>query len=52
MNKLKKSLTCSYCFKIYKEPIELPCEDYICKEHLKENDVVKTNKIKCPTCKQ
>ena len=51
MNKLKKSLTCSFCFKIYKEPIELPCEDNICKEHLKENDVVKTNKIKCPTCK-
>ena len=48
--KVKSSLTCSYCSKIYKEPIELPCDDLICEEHLKEKEVVKQNKIKCLTC--
>jgi hypothetical protein len=35
-----------------KDPIELPCEDCICREHLTERDVVKKNKIKCAECKQ
>ena len=49
---LKSKLTCSYCFKIFKDPILLPCDDSICREHLKENDVVKQNKIKCKTCNE
>ena len=49
---LKSHLICSYCSKIVKEPIELPCEDSICREHLSERNVVKENKIKCNKCKQ
>ena len=49
MIKLKSSLTCSYCSKIYKNPIELPCSHTLCKEHLAEKNV---NKIKCAECKQ
>ena len=43
-------VTCSYCSKIYKDPIDLPCGDSICREHLHERNVVKHNKIKCKTC--
>ena len=49
---LKLSLTCSYCSKILKCPIKLPCKDLICQEHLHEKEVVKQNKIKCLNCKQ
>jgi hypothetical protein len=52
MLKLKSQLTCSYCSKIFKDPIDLPCDDSICREHLTERDVVKENKIKCKECKQ
>ena len=52
MQKLKSNLTCSYCHKIYKNPIELPCEHNICGEHLIEKDVEKQSKIKCATCKE
>jgi hypothetical protein len=52
MLKLKANWTCSYCSKILKDPIELPCEDSICREHLAEGDVIDTNKIKCVECKQ
>ena len=52
MQKLKSNLTCSYCSKIYKDPVELPCGDLICKEHLNEKEVVQKNKIKCQECKQ
>ena len=52
MQKLKSNLTCSYCSKIYKDPVELPCGDLICKEHLNDNEVVQKNKIKCQECKQ
>ena len=48
----KSSLTCSYSDKILKNPVELPCDDLICKEHLKEKEVVQKNKIKCSTCKR
>jgi len=48
----KSQLTCSYCSKIVKDPIELPCEDSICLEHLSERDVAKENRIKCGECKQ
>jgi hypothetical protein len=52
MDKLKSTLTCSYCSKIYKDPIELPCKHNLCKEHLTEKDVTKQNRIKCAECKQ
>jgi hypothetical protein len=50
MFKSKSQLTCSYCSRIYKDPIVLPCKDSICREHLSERDVVKQNKIKCKKC--
>ena len=51
MLKSKKSqVACSYCSKIYKDPIDLPCGDSICLEHLSEKDVLKVNKIKCKKC--
>jgi hypothetical protein len=49
---LKSQLTCSYCSKIFKDPINLPCEDSICRGHLKERDVAKANRIKCKTCNE
>ena len=51
MNRWKSSLTCSYCSKIFKDPIELPCEDFICQEHLTDRIVKKQNKIVCVNCK-
>jgi hypothetical protein len=50
MLKLKSQLACSYCSKIFKDPILLPFEDYICREHLSQRDVVKAKKIKCKKC--
>jgi hypothetical protein len=52
MNRLKSSLTCSYCSKILKDPIELPCKHNLCDEHLFEKNVIKENRIKCIECKQ
>jgi hypothetical protein len=52
MNRWKSILTCSFCSKIFKDPIELPCSHNLCQEHLLEKDVVKQNKIKCGDCKQ
>jgi hypothetical protein len=52
MLKLKSQLTCLYCSKIFKDPIELPCEDIICREHLSDRDVVKENRIKCKKCNE
>ena len=52
VNKWKSSLTCPYCLKIYKNPVELPCKDSICEVHLTEKDVVKKNKIVCAKCNQ
>jgi hypothetical protein len=43
-------LTCSYCSRIVKNPILLPCDDSICGEHLSEKNVVKENKIRCKEC--
>ena len=48
----KSQLTCSYCSKIYKDPILLPCGDSICRQHLSERDVVKANRIKCKKCNE
>jgi hypothetical protein len=50
LNSKKSQFTCSNCSKIFKDPIQLPCGDSICSKHLKERDVVKTNRIKCNRC--
>jgi hypothetical protein len=53
MFKSKKSrLTCSYCSRILRDPILLPCEDSICRQHLKEREIVKANRIKCKKCNE
>jgi hypothetical protein len=52
MLKLKSNLTCSYCPKIFKDPVDLPCGDSICRRHLFERDILKQNKIKCKKCKE
>ena len=52
MNRWKSSLTCSYCSKIFKDPVKLPCKHHLCKEHLAEKNVVKQNRIICGECKQ
>jgi hypothetical protein len=39
----KSQLICSNCSRIFKDPIELPCKDSICRQHLKERDIVKQN---------
>jgi uncharacterized Zn-finger protein len=50
--KSKSQLTCSYCSRIFKDPILLPCHNLICREHLKVETVVKTNRIKCNKCNE
>jgi hypothetical protein len=52
MNRWKSNLTCSYCSKIFKDPIELPCSHNLCKGHLAEKSVAQQNKIKCGDCKK
>jgi len=52
MNQLKSQLTCSYCSKIFKDPIDLPCGDSVCSEHLSDRNVVKEKRIKCKDCNQ
>ena len=52
MLKSKSQLTCSYCSKILKDPIYLPCGDSICRNHLSERRVVKENRIECNKCKR
>jgi hypothetical protein len=52
MLKSKSQVTCSYCSRIFKDPIDLPCDDSICREHLFERTVVKENKIKCKECNE
>jgi hypothetical protein len=50
--KWKLSLTCSNCAKIFNCPIELPCGDLVCQQHLNEKEIVQKNKIKCLNCKK
>jgi len=50
--KLKAHLTCSLCKRILINPIELPCQDCVCKEHLLDKDAQKLNRIKCGKCRQ
>ena len=45
-------LTCSFCSKIFQDPIELPCSHSLCKQHLAETNVLKQKRIKCIECKQ
>jgi hypothetical protein len=52
MLKSKSQLTCSYGYKIFKNQILLPCEDSICRQHLKEIDVIEHNQIKCKNCNE
>jgi hypothetical protein len=52
LKSLKSQFTCSFCSKIFKDPILLPCEDLICREHLSDRDIVKQNKIKCKKCNE
>jgi hypothetical protein len=52
MLKSKSQLTCSNCSKIFRDPILLPCDDSICREHLLEKVVVKENRIKCKICNE
>ena len=47
----KADYVCSYCSKIFKNPIILPCFHNICEHHLKETNVLKDKSIKCETCK-
>ena len=49
---LKTKMTCSYCNKIFNEPIQLPCYDFICAQHLSEKKVIEENQIKCFKCSQ
>ena len=49
--KLKSQVTCSYCSKIFKDLILLPCDEH-CREHLSEKDVVKESKLKCKQCNE
>jgi len=53
MERLKSTLTCSHCSKIFKDPIELPCKHNLCKRHLTEKSTTnKSKKMKCGDCKQ
>ena len=45
-------LTCSYCTKIYTKPINLPCGDSLCEEHLIEAAIANEKEIKCCLCQQ
>jgi hypothetical protein len=33
----KSDYTCSYCNKIFKDPVTLPCNDNICAQHLRDD---------------
>ena len=52
MLKSKSYWKCSYCSKIFKDPIELPCEHSICRQHLSDRDVVKEKRLKCKECNE
>ena len=50
MTSVKQDFACAFCFKIYKNPFILPCDDILCEEHLKEVNVRKHNSITCKMC--
>ena len=49
---LKSNMCCSYCTKILKKPISLPCGDSLCEEHLAEASIANQSKIKCCKCEE
>jgi hypothetical protein len=49
---LKSEFTCTYCMKIYRKPVILPCNHCLCDKHLKDIDVLKVKTIQCKTCNQ
>jgi hypothetical protein len=51
MKRSKSTLTCSYCSKIFQDPIMLPCKHNLCNENLVEKNFAKQNRIKRIECK-
>ena len=50
---VKLDFQCSYCNKILKNPIHLPCICVtFCAEHLQDSNVLKEKCIKCNKCKE
>jgi hypothetical protein len=50
---VKLDFQCSYCSKIFKNPIQLPCICHtICAEHLKDSNILKEKCIKCSKCNE
>jgi hypothetical protein len=50
---VKLDFQCSYCNKILKNPIQLPCICVtFCAEHLKDSNVLKDKCIKCNRCNE
>jgi hypothetical protein len=49
---LKSELACTYCMKIYRKPVILPCNHCLCAEHFKDINVLKIKTIQCKTCNQ
>ena len=47
----KVDYVCSYCPKIFKNPIIIPCFHTICEHHLQETNFLKNKLIKCKICK-
>ena len=47
----ESSIVCGFCTKLFDVPIYLPCKHTICKIHLKQESLIKKNKIECPICK-
>ena len=53
MINLKSKITCKLCQKVYKNPINLPCECICCSDHV--TDITKdfnnnNNQMMCPIC--
>lgn len=49
----KVDFQCTHCPKVLKNPINLPCDcGIICEKHLRDEDVLKANVIKCKICKK
>ena len=48
---MKSDFVCSICSKIFTKPIAFACGCTVCGDHLHDKEVLKTNSIKCATCK-
>lgn len=51
MSQYQDLIVCKICNKLFDEPIYLPCKHTVCKIHLKEENLIKKNKIECKICK-